>query len=253
MSGAGEDGPRTRWLHVDGRATRLLEQGSGRPVVLVHGLGLSAGVWEPHLERLSRAGYRALAPDLPGFGQSDGPMTGLSVPATARWLLGLADTLGLSSAAWVGHSVGTQQVLQLAATAPDRAAAVVLAAPTGRAGWHLVHHPAGLLATAFQEPPGLVASIVRRYLRSPLTTLSTWIRSMRHVAALDAPRVSCPTLLVLGERDAVVSEPFVARLERLLPDAETCSIRGASHAVAINPVEPFTDALLDFFRRRYPA
>lgn len=186
---------RTRWLSVDGRPARLLERGAGPPVVLVHGLGLSARVWAPHLARLSEAGFHALA--------------------------------------------------------PGRAAAIVLAAPTGRAGWHALRQPFGLAATALQEPPGLVAGVVKRYLLSPMATLGTWLRAMNHVTVLDAPRIACAALLVVGERDAVVPERFVALLERLLRDVETLRIPGASHAVALDPVDPFCDAVLEFLDRRY--
>lgn len=241
---------RTRWLNVDGRKARLLERGAGPPVVLIHGLGLSAGVWTPHLTRLSNAGYHALAPDLPGFGQSPGPLTGLSIPATADWLLRLADAIDLERAAWVGHSVSTQQVMRLAAAAPERAAALVLAAPTGRARWHALRQPFGLAATTFQEPPRLVAGVAKRYLLSPMATVGTWIRTISHATALDAPRISCPALLVVGERDVVMPERFVTTLERLLPDVETRRIEGASHAVALDH-DPFCDTVLRFLARRY--
>lgn len=248
---AGDDRTRTRWLRIDGRDARVMERGDGPAVVLVHGLGLSAGLWEDHLGRIARAGYRAIATDLPGFGHSPGPVTGLSIGAAAAWLLKLADALDLEHAAWVGHSLGAQQVVRLAVTAPERAAALVLAAPTGRAGWHAIRQPGGLLATAFQERPTLVASVVRRYLRSPAATVGTWIRSMGHNMALDAPRVACPTLLVVGGRDAVVPDRFVGRLQRLLPDVQTHVIEDASHAVALDPVGPFTTAVIGFLARRY--
>lgn len=250
MTAAG-GGATARWLEVDGRRARVIERGSGPPVVLVHGLGLSAGLWQPHLARLARAGYRAIAPDLPGFGRSAGPVAGLSVGGAAAWLLELANALEVDRPAWIGHSIGAQQVMRLAVAAPRRAAALVLAAPTGRAGWHAIRQPAGLLATAFQEPPGLVTGVLRRYLRSPLTTVTTWIRTMAHNTALDAPRVLCPTLLVVGERDAVVPDRFVGHLMRLLPDAQALEIPGATHAVALDPVGPFTDAVIGFLARRY--
>lgn len=242
---------RERRIQVAGRDVRFLEQGAGPPIVLVHGLGLTATVWTPHLARLADAGYRALAPDLPGFGNSDGSMRGMSVRESADWLLALADVLELDRAAWLGHSVGAQQVVRLAAESPERAAALILAAPTGRRGRYPLRSPLGLLATAFQEQPRLVAGVLRRYLRSPVTSVSTWHHSIRHQTALDAPLVKCPTLLVIGERDTVVPHHFVEHLQRLIRDSTLVRIEGASHAVALDPVQPFMDAVLRFLTRRY--
>lgn len=249
---SGLDGvARERRIRVAGREVRLLEQGEGPAIVLVHGLGLTATVWEEHLDRLAAAGYRALAPDLPGFGYSDGSLRGMSIPESARWLLRLADVLELDRAAWLGHSVGAQQVVSLAASSPERVAALILAAPTGRRGRYPLRSPLGLLATGFQEQPRLVAGVLRRYLRSPITTVSTWRESVRHQTALDAPRVKCPTLLVIGDRDTVVPDHFVEHLQRLISDSTVVRIEDATHAVALDPVQPFMDAVIRFLTRRY--
>jgi pimeloyl-ACP methyl ester carboxylesterase len=220
-------------------------------VILVHGLGLTATVWEPHLVRLADAGYRAVAPDLPGFGRSAGPLTGMPVQRAASWLRAFADIVEVDRAAWIGHSVGTQQLVRLARDAPDRTAALVLAAPTGRTGRHAARPPLGLVATAFQEPAPLVAGVVRRYLAGPLVTAGTWTRSLRHDSALDAPLVTCPTLIIRGGRDRVVPERFARQLARLIPDARVDRIEGASHAVALDPVQPFMDRVIRFLTRRY--
>jgi pimeloyl-ACP methyl ester carboxylesterase len=240
-----------RSLRVHGREVRLLERGAGPPVVLVHGLGLTAGIWRPHIHRLADAGYRVLAPDLPGFGHSEGPVAGLSIDAAAAWLGDLAGQVGVHGAAWVGHSVGAQQIVRLAARDPDRVGALVLAAPTGRAGRHMVREPLGLLTTAFQEEPRVVGRVLRRYFMSPLSTVGTWVRAQRPDLALDAVRVRSPTLLVAGERDVVVPDDFLDFLLQLFPDASLHRIEGATHAVALDPLEPFLDALIAFLARRY--
>lgn len=243
------DEPLQRRMQVAGRTARVLDHGTGPPVVLIHGLGLSATVWEPHLVRLADAGYRGIAPDMPGFGESPGPASGLSVDGAAAWLLQLADALDIDRAAWIGHSVGTQQAIRLAVMAPDRAGALILAAPTGRTGRHTLRPLLGLLATAFQERPPVVAGVVRRYLGSPLTTVTTWARSLRHNTALDAPLVTCPTLLVMAGKDAIVPERFVRLLEELIPGVETRRVEDATHAVALEPMSAFMDAVIAFLDR----
>lgn len=246
---AGE--PRTVRLTLDGRAARVLVQGSGPPVVLLHGLGLAAGLWKPHLGRLSEAGYQAVAVDLPGFGESEGPRRGLSVPEVADWLNRLAADLDIREAAWIGHSLGAQQITRLAADSPDRVSALVLAAPIGRSGRHALRQLVGLGLSVFRERPRLVAAVLRRYSRAPLTTLTSWLRAMRHDLFLEAAGLRFPTLIILGEHDPVVPRDFGEELLRLIPDSRLETIEGAGHAVALDPVDPFCDAVIAFLLRRY--
>ena len=72
---------------------RYREAGSGPLVVLAHGLGCSADYWMRNAPPLAAAGYRVLAPDLPGFGRTDGPWRGLGVAAQARALAEWGDAL----------------------------------------------------------------------------------------------------------------------------------------------------------------
>jgi pimeloyl-ACP methyl ester carboxylesterase len=70
-------GPRERWILVGGVRTRALElDGAGPPLILLHGFADSADTWRPMLRVLAARGRRALAVDLPHFGQADRPPTG---------------------------------------------------------------------------------------------------------------------------------------------------------------------------------
>ena len=235
-----------------GRAS-FLALGAGRPVVLVHGLGLSADVWRPHMAALADRGYGVLAPDLPGFGESESGngRTGHSVPEMAAWLAGFADTLRLPAPAWVGHSISAQFLLRLAAASPARTAALVLAAPTGRPGRHLLRQFTGLIRTAFRERAGLVARVLRQYTRDVVPTIGTWVRARHHDALPDARTVHVPALVVVGGRDPVVPGEFGERLARTLPRGTLKRIEGAAHAVALDPLQPFLDALVEFLAGAY--
>lgn len=236
---------------VDGRKVRVLEcDGGGSVVVLVHGLGLSAGCWRPHLPELARAGHRVLAPDLPGFGQSDRPLRGYGVPETAEWLERFASAEGLPPAAWVGHSVSCQFLLRFARRFPGRVTALVLAAPTGeRHGSRRVRAQLfGLIVDALRERPGLVASVVRRYLVSPVATIRTWIDSRNHRPEADADGVRAPVLMVLGEHDPVVDARFARRLARRLQRVRIRIMAGAAHAVALDPAVEFSRLVAGFVK-----
>jgi pimeloyl-ACP methyl ester carboxylesterase len=94
-----------RFVQVDGLRTRYLEEGRGRPVLLLHGasLGSSCDVWRDNMAPLARAGLRLIAPDLPGFGETDNP-DDPSVGFRARFMPRFMDAVGLESASVVGHS-----------------------------------------------------------------------------------------------------------------------------------------------------
>jgi pimeloyl-ACP methyl ester carboxylesterase len=109
-----------RFVEVGGHGVHLLETGAGPPVVLLHGTSSSALFLLPLLANLGRV--QAIAPDRPGQGLSDP----IDLPrdryrqAAVGWVDRLLDTLGLDSAAVVGHSAGGLWALWYALAHPER-------------------------------------------------------------------------------------------------------------------------------------
>src|SRR4029453_14881217 len=110
-----------RFVNVDGLKIRCLEQGSGVPAIFVHGssLGSSADVFRRNLPALGPAGIRAIAFDLPGFGQSDATDQ-FGAAFNKKFILRFMDALGLPRAALIGHSSAGNAVLSCALENPDR-------------------------------------------------------------------------------------------------------------------------------------
>lgn len=158
----------TRRIPVAEFSVRYREAGRGPVVVLVHGLGMSADYWFRNGPALAAAGFRVLAPDLPGFGQTSRLATGLSVPQQAEALLDWARAMRLPPAVYVGHSLACQSVLEMAARSPETVRALVLAAPTGSGGGvrRALRQLAGLLVDATREPLSLFPVVLRDYLRA---------------------------------------------------------------------------------------
>jgi 2-hydroxy-6-oxonona-2,4-dienedioate hydrolase len=116
-----------RFVKVDGRSIRYLEEGSGVPAILLHGssLGSSADVFRRNLHALARHGIRAIAVDQPGFGKSDAA-DGLSAALRKTFVLRFMDALGLKQAALIGHSSAGGPAVSIALEHPERISHVIV-------------------------------------------------------------------------------------------------------------------------------
>src|ERR671933_1357145 len=84
--------------------------GSGQPVVFSHGWPLTSDAWDPQLEMVAQAGYRAIAHDRRGGGRSSQPWDGNDLSTYADDLAALIETLDLRDVVLIGHSTGGGEV-----------------------------------------------------------------------------------------------------------------------------------------------
>ncbi|TDD42422.1 alpha/beta fold hydrolase [Saccharopolyspora elongata] len=104
-----------------------VEAGAGPAVVLCHGFPELWYSWRHQLHALAQAGYRAIALDMRGHGESDAPIKieDYDVCQTVGDVIGLMDLLGIDRAALVGHDAGTSTVYHAALMRPDRVRGVM--------------------------------------------------------------------------------------------------------------------------------
>jgi pimeloyl-ACP methyl ester carboxylesterase len=116
-----------QFTHVGEARVAYRDEGTGPPVVLLHGCPFSGFVWRNILPGLAAAGHRCLAPDLLGLGDTETPPDGdWSLPAQAATVIGWLDVLGLERVAVVGHDHGGAVAQLLAAQHPERIDRLVL-------------------------------------------------------------------------------------------------------------------------------
>jgi pimeloyl-ACP methyl ester carboxylesterase len=167
---SGLSGPgRMRFRMVSTPRARLstVEAGTGSAVIAVHGLGATKGSFVPTVLALSE-GFRVIAFDLPGFGDSDKP---IGAPYDARFfaraVVDLLDALELDRAHLIGNSLGGRIALEVGLQYPDRVGRLALLAPS--LAWLRARPWAPLLRFARPElgliqiaPRQIVEGIVRR-------------------------------------------------------------------------------------------
>jgi pimeloyl-ACP methyl ester carboxylesterase len=119
--------PKDKFVNVDGQKLRYIEEGSGPSVLFLHGasLGSSADVFLRNLGPFAKAGFRAVAFDLPGFGLSDIPAK-QSVPQQRNSIPKFIDAAGLGKTALIAHSRSGGFAVQLALEDPSRYSHVII-------------------------------------------------------------------------------------------------------------------------------
>lgn len=156
--------PRGRFITVDGVRLHVIEQGSGAPVLFLHGNGAMAEDWivSDVMRRTAAAGFRAIAVDRPGFGWSARPRgRDFSPEAQARLIRSACRQLAADCPVVVGHSWGTLVALAMALEAPRAVRGLVLIG-----GYYF---PTARMDVALLSPPAIpVIGDVMRYTVSPL-------------------------------------------------------------------------------------
>ena len=256
---------RTEWRLIDGRRVRLFvappepnpdaPSPLSLPILFSHGLGCSGIVWEPTLHEIERRGLccPSLAPDMPGYGRSEGPpgRRAMTIPELADWLARLLDQEKIERVHLVGNSLGCQVGLAFARRHPLRIGAMVLQG--GTTGTRVVppwRYVTGLIADAFNEPLYYNARLLGMYAQmGPVRFFQTVHFMMEDDAFAAASLVKAPTLVIRGGRDAIVADRVARLLAATLPDASYVPLDHAAHAIEFNDADEFVPAMLHFLER----
>jgi pimeloyl-ACP methyl ester carboxylesterase len=217
------------------------------PVVLVHGLVISSRYMEPLAAILGRD-FRVLAPDMPGFGESDKPRHILDVDELADALALWLDASGIARAAFVGNSFGCQVLAALAVRHPAVVDRLVLQGPTvDPAARNLVVQFWRDIINGRREPRpmGPLARIdyAKAGVRRALLTARVLIRDRIEDRL---PLIEAPTLVLHGGRDPVSPQAWAEAATRLLPHGSLVVVEGATHTMNYTYPDEFAAAILPF-------
>lgn len=228
-----------------------VEYGAGeRVLLLLHGLSGSSRWWARNVAELSRD-CRVVVPDLIGFGRSRpaGRLPKLQEVAAlmAEWV----EVAGLGATTLVGHSMGGQISVHLAARAPERFDRLVL---IDSAGIPRRMTPRALLRFAAEvgplwrwgDPSFLPVIAGDAFTAGPRVLL----RAIHNILVDDVrpllPGIRLPTLIIWGERDTLVPLADAWEFRRLIPESRLAVLRGAAHNPMVDRPSDFNRLLLRF-------
>jgi pimeloyl-ACP methyl ester carboxylesterase len=263
---------RETYVSIDGRRTRYLEAGAGWPVVLIHAFPLNADMWRPQLSRPPE-GSRLIAPDVRGFGPGSTAAEAtpnLTVDDMASDIAALLDHLELERAVIGGLSMGGYITFALFRNAAERFNGMILAdtrpqadTPEGREARRKMIdlvHSGGAPAVADQMLPKLLnpssdpeftelKSGVRRTIESAAApSLVAAITAMmeRPDSSAELTRISCPTLVLVGENDAITPVADAEAMHERILRSRLVVLPGAGHLSNLQSPAAFSLALADF-------
>ena len=258
------------------------DQGTGKPVVLIHGWPLSGKSWEKQVPALVEAGYRAIAYDRRGFGSSSQPSDGYDYDTFADDLKTVIDTLELDEVTLVGFSMGGGEVARYIGTyGEDRISKAVLAAAVPPYLYKADDNPDGGLDDAAIEEMengvrddrfAFLDGFTRKFFAageksdlisetdrqasidiaagaSPQATLECIGAFARTDFRDDLGKISVPTLVIHGDSDGIV--PFEVSGKRSAAAIATSTlvvVEGAPHGFNATHADEFNRALLDFLQ-----
>lgn len=264
----------------DGGTIRVVERGEGPPIVLSHGVTLSVRTWVKQLASLPDQGFRVLAFDHRGHGESVAGSDGHAIDALARDLRTLLEVLDLRGAVVVGHSMGGIGAQVLALRHPEvvrsRVAGLVLLSTLGRVRLAGSRWLLRAVETISDHVPDLSVLLSRRDLGYLLARIGfgpsaqpTHVELTREMILECSPQtrrlaprsllgldltpdlgaVSVPTLVVVGSADVITPPAEARRLAELVPGARLEVLEGAGHMAMLERAEE-VDALVVAFARR---
>lgn len=279
------DLPTSRLSLANGLSTRLFDSGgTGTPLILLHGLGLSLEIWGKVIPALSKK-HRVIAFDFPGYGEADRPDAAYDSAFFAAQIEAVMEALALDKANLVGSSLGAGTIVRFSARNLSRIHRAVLMAPGGfgRETHPVLRAPcvpvigyalgkptwlsnAFALRLSMADPAFATRALIdlaadyakrggshRAFVRTVTTGLS--LRGVKNIQAIaeTAAAMACPTLVLWGKQDRVFPVVQAQAAGRILPDARVVEIDRCGHYPQWEQPERTVSEILAFIPGAEPA
>ena len=258
-------------LTVNGVNLAVEVRGEGPAVLFVHGYPFDRTIWRDQIDSLD--GYRRIAPDLRGMGQSDAPDLGYGMGIYADDLAALLDALGVNEVVLCGLSMGGYVIFEFLRRWRHRVRALILmdtraeadsaegrrardaAAATAREGGAAAVGetllPKVLAPGSDERAPELVERVRTMIAATPVAGMVGALAAMRdrHDSTGLLPTLAgLPTLVVVGEEDVLTPPDAARRMATLIPAARLVVIPGAGHVPPLERPSETTAEIREFLR-----
>ncbi len=261
-------------IQANGISLGYEEWGSGEALVLLHAFPCNRSMWAPQISALTHGRHiRVITPDLRGFGESDAPDGPYLMDTLADDIAGLLDALQIETCALGGLSMGGYvafafyrkyaarvRALILADTRPQadteerRSSREETAQLAEREGSRPVaerYLPQLLTAATLQDPTGTTARLRAMMEAATPTGIAGAMRgiALRPDSTDLLPKITCPTLILVGEEDTITPPADAQLMAERIPNAQLVTIPHAAHLSNLEQPEAFNRALVTFLEQ----
>lgn len=265
------------WVTVEGHNIHYLTKGSGKPVILIHGLGGHSFSWRKNIAPLAKF-FQVYAPDLKGFGFSDRPLkSDYSLEGMATFLIRFMDALEIPEAALIGNSMGGLLSLAVALWYPSRVTHLVLVGSAGypfksKFIWKLLKTP-GLgefliqfagrssirqsLINCYYDPSSITQEDIEGYFRPhvqnsnfkpPLLILRKFKFDRPSPLESLYSQIKIPTLIIWGKEDRIIPVDHAYQFHREIKTSQLVILEKVGHVPQEESPDEFNRIIIDFVR-----
>lgn len=229
---------------IDNISINYIDEGNGTPVLLLHGWGSSCEVYRGIINSL-KSRCRLIAPDFPGCGKSGIMANPWTVDDYADFVLKFINAVGISNPIMFGHSHGGRVTLYMVAKGMVQPPKIVLLDAAGlipkksfkqklRAKSFKIIKRTLTLPVIKKFSGGLLEKARHHYGSADYNAAPEVLRktlvSLVNCDIRDIlPNIKCPSLLIWGENDTATPLEDAKTIEKLIPDAGLCVIKGTGH------------------------
>lgn len=250
-------------LKVDGLKINFRVSGEGSDLILLHGWGCDANIWETIIPCLSSFS-RVIALDLPGFGKSDFPKKTWTLSNYTQFLKKIIKELGLKKPTLLGHSFGGRIAIKCATSYPKLVKKLILVSTAGirpkrNISWWFLFLTAKVGKLVCKIPPLTFFSQSLRRLfyqtikradyfetgRLKKTFLSIIEEDLTPILA----KVSTPTLIIWGDKDKEVPLKLAQRLASKIPNSRLHLFRNCGHFPFLEKPKEFAQIVEEFIKK----
>ncbi len=255
-----------KFIIVNNNKIRYFEgRANGPNLVLIHGLWASAERWFPLLPYLEQQ-YHLIIPDIIGFGYSDKPVIDYSVDFFVEFFHDLMKSLKMRNFHVIGSSFGGQVAAEYAIRFSDNIQKMILCAPSGvnpRLSTIMNEYLLAMISPnreritkVFQMMTGskkpvdsnMIDDFISRMTEpnSKFVVTSVLLNLKKSMIADNLHKISCPCLVVWGDKDQVISPRYAKIFASLITNCDLVMMKGCGHTPFVEQPKKFSEITCGF-------